>query len=131
MVDKTVEQLEERVKTLMKERADDPGFPQLSDYDTDEDELNDYFFDQKIVDDPMERAKKTYTVYGLILIMPVVVFSMFPGDEKYLFIGLGIGAVLCLLYYLFQTWRKKRADRRLKESGAGRYVEAVLRFTNP
>ncbi len=131
MVDKSIEQLEERVKEIMKQHAEEPGFPKLSDYDIDEDELNDYFFDQKIIDDPMEKAKKTYTLYGLILIMPVVVFSMFPGDEKYLFISLGIGAVLCLMYYLFQTWRRKQEERKLRESGAARFVDAVLKFTNP
>ena len=127
MVDKSIEELEERVKTLLKEHGDEPGFPQLSDFDIDEETLNDYFFDQKIVGDPMEAAKKTYTIYGLILIMPVVVFSMFPGDEKYLFIGLAIGALLCLCFYLFQNWRKKRHERALRESGAGRFVEAVLK----
>ena len=130
MVDKSIEELEERVKALVKENAAKFGFPKMSDYDIDEDALNDFFFDQKIIADPMETAKKTYTIYGLILIMPVVVFSMFPGDEKYLFIGLAIGALLCLLFYLFQGWRKKRKEQEYRESGAGRYVTAVLEWSS-
>lgn len=131
MVDKQIEQLEAQVKELMQQNAGNQGFPKLSDFDIDEEELDDYFFDRKIVVDPMETAKKTYTLYGLILILPVVAFSLFSSDEKDLFIGLGIGAVLCLLFYLFQSWRRKQQERRLRESGAGRFVDAVLRFTNP
>ena len=108
MVDKSIEELEERVKALVKENAAKFGFPKMSDYDIDEDALNDYFFDQKIIADPMETA----------------------GDEKYLFIGLAIGALLCLLFYLLQGWRKKRKEQAYRESGAGRYVTAVLEWSS-
>ena len=93
-----IEEQEQRVKSAMKEMSAESGFPQLSDYGITEEEVSDYFFDQRVESGTAVDAKKQYTIYSIILIMPVVVLSAFANGTKWLLVGVGIGLVLCGIY---------------------------------
>ena len=123
-----IDEQEQRVKSAMKEMSAESGFPQLSDYGITEEEVSDYFFDQRVESGTAVDAKKQYTIYSIILIMPVVVLSAFANGTKWLLVGVGIGLVLCGMYFSgTRIWANHQERRRLSSAPA-RYIAAVEAF---
>lgn len=125
-----IEEQEQRVKTAMKDHSGENGFPLLSDYDTTEEEVSDYFFDLRVAPDLQQDAKKRYTIYSIILIMPVVVLSAFANGTKWLLLGVGTGLVLCGIYYCGTRMWDNYQERKRMASAPARYIAAVEAFLN-
>ena len=117
------------IKTAVKEHHDDPDFPKMSDYDTDEDEVKDFLFDSQVIEEgTMETEKKRLTRIGIIFVIPVAIMACFTFDAKLrLLIGVCGGIVACTLYLLGEKAYQHHQDKKLAASGPARYCDAVLK----
>ena len=95
-----LEQRELAVRRAIAKYRDEPDFPKFEDYGGSDELLDDYFYAQT-PQGTMEDEKRKFTIFGVLLIVPVAVMSFFFRDVMELLYGLLIGGVLSALYYLY------------------------------
>lgn len=127
-MDIIIDDFEHSVTDKMQQNKENPHFPQLETYGITEEELNDYLFDKQAIIDADADLRKKYTIYGFLLIFPVIVAQAFVNGALPLLMSLGGGACLCGIYFvaskLVRHWRLKRISTPQLE----RFVNDVLAF---
>lgn len=123
-----------RVEQTIERHAADPGFPQMDAYGVTREALDSYLFDCQAILDAGGSARSRYTVCGVLIVLPVIVLSAIPEQQRPLgewailwAVGVGLllfGVYLCALR-LVATARRRRLDR--DEPACARYVADVMR----
>ena len=131
-----LEQRELAVRRAIAKYRNEPDFPKFEDYiiiktvgltKTFKGSIHDYFYAQT-PQGTMEDEKRKFTIYGVLLIVPVAVMSFFFRDVMELLYGLLIGGVLSALYYLYLRNREKRRWQRFEDAQIEKYIEEVLKY---
>ena len=119
-------QKEKRLRLLIARNRTNPDFPKPEDFNTTEEDLDEYLYRLNPNNDLMQTQKKHLTIMGLLLIIPMGVLSIFMKNELALIFGLIIGITLCAAYYFTSRSMEKNKLQRLEKSGVQAYIEAVL-----
>lgn len=119
------ENIEQKVRRAIAMHRNDENFPNIEDYGGSEDLLDDYFY-EKTATGSLEQDKKKYTLYGLFLIVPIAVFSIFFQDIKALIFGLLTGGLLCFGLRLLLRWKKARRERLFRDCHIEEFIQDVL-----
>lgn len=122
-----LEKREDLVRRAIAKYRNEPDFPQFEDYGGDEDLLDDYFYLQT-PQGSMEEEKRKFTIYGVLIIVPIAVVSFFFRDITGLLMGVLIGGVLSGLYYLFLKSKANKRWRRFEKANIEKYIEDVLQY---
>lgn len=120
--------MEHRVRKIIYEHSQDPGFPRLEDYGVTEDEFGDYLFYKQAVIDNAESLRKKYTIYSIIFFIPFVVAAFGETTATNALIAGGCGIVLCGIYYLITILIQKWRMSRLNNEAIERYIADVMKF---
>ena len=123
-----LDDMEHRVRKVIAEHRDDEGFPQLENYGVSEEQFDDYMFYKQAIIDDVDSLRKKYTIYSTIFIIPFVVIAFYETTVKNMFIAIGWGIVLCVLYYLLTIVIHKVRMRRLNNEAIERYIADVMKF---
>ena len=114
---------EQRVSSKIRVESGFPGFPQPEQYNLTKTEIADYLLDKQAILDSM----------GVMIVLPVVVFSAFPqkdmpGGNWAIFVALAIGLCLAGLVKLLTKLRIKHRLKSMADERIDRYIEDVLNF---
>ena len=126
-----IDDMEHQVRKIIAQNREVAGFPQLDDYGVSEDEFDDYLFYKQAVIDDVDSLRRKYTVYSVIFILPFVVISFYKTSVTNCLIAMGIGFVLCILYYLLTILVHKIRMSRLNNEAIERYIADVMKFKAP
>ena len=79
------------------------GFPQMEEAGITREELDDFLFEVQSALDSEGSQKAQLTKYGIVAVLPIIIFSAFPenmlpGRGYALYLGIGIGLLLALLW---------------------------------
>ncbi len=110
---------EHRIKRQMEEYAGVTGFPSLDDFGATQAQLDDYLFDYQAALDSEGTARAQQTLYGIIIVIPVIILSAFPSDSlPYsntsmnllvgIFCGLLIAALIKLIRVVVRLYRMNK-----------------------
>ena len=108
---------EHAVNSKIEEGAGVPGFPDPEDYGLSDDEVRDYVYDKQRVLDRGEERRKSLVVPGIILVMPVIILSGFGNSTTILFIGVALGIVFTMLYFIIMNAFDKSQLKKLEVLG--------------
>ena len=126
ITDETVSIIQSSIKAFQKQ----PDFPKKEEYGIDDEELDDFLFDSRVIEEvTMETEKKRLTRLGVIFVIPVAIMAMFTFDTKLrLLIGVAGGIVACTVYLLIEKAIQLHNDKKRASCGAARYCDAVLQY---
>ena len=118
------------INSSIKVYDNQPGFPKKEDYGIDDEVLDDFLFDSRVIEEvTMETEKKRLTRLGIIFVIPVAIMAMFTFDTKLrLLIGVAGGIVACTIYLLAEKAIQTYQDKKRAASGPARYCDAVLQY---
>lgn len=126
ITDETVSIIQSSIKAFQEQ----PDFPKKEEYGIDDEELDDFLFDSRVIEEvTMETEKKRLTRLGVIFVIPVAIMAMFTFDTKLrLLIGVAGGIVACTVYLLIEKAIQLHNDKKRASCGAARYCDAVLQY---
>ena len=118
---------EQRVSSKIRVESGFPGFPHTKT------EIADYLLDKQAILDSAGSQRTQYTIMGVMIVLPVVVFSAFPqkdmpGGNWAIFVALAIGLCLAGLVKLLTKLRIKHRLKSMADKRIERYIEDVLNF---
>ncbi|MBR5688810.1 MAG: hypothetical protein IKX36_12780 [Prevotella sp.] len=118
------------IRSSIKAYQEQPDFPKKEEYGIDDEELDDFLFDSRVIEEvTMETEKARLTRLGIIFVIPVAIMAMFTFDTKLrLLIGVAGGIVACSIYLLIEKAIQIHHDKKRASSGAARYCDAVLQY---
>ena len=127
-----IDDFEHRVKRLIDRHDGEGGFPTCRRSGSAE-QLNGYLFDKQAILDMEGTARQQYTVAGILIVLPVLVVSAIPGNSHFLnewglFIGIGVGLVLCLIEKLAMALARHIRLRRLADPKLEAYIGEVMKW---
>lgn len=135
MLEVDTNDFQHRVERLIRDHKNDDGFPQLTDYEILEDELDDYLFDYQAILDSKGSERSRYTIALFLIALPVIVMSAFPEESLpwggwSILVAVGIGLGLFFLYLGIQKAILKGRATRLnaERKKVKQYVDDVLKF---
>lgn len=129
-----VEDYQQRMSRLIDAGKSETGFPVPEDYGLTYKEVTDYLYDKQEALDSMGSPRSRYTLYGVLIVMPVIVASAFPEEQMLggarwgLFVAIGIGLLLALLVTLLLNWVRHIKVRRVTDERMEEYLNAVEKF---
>lgn len=88
--------------------------------------MDDYLYLLNPRRDHMEEQKRHLTIMGILMVVPVGVFSVFLRQESALFAGMAIGLLLCICYHFMVKSRLRSKITKFEKGGVKAYIEAVL-----
>ena len=124
---------EHSVTNKIRDYGEEPDFPRLEDFGVSREELSGYLFDKQAIIDSRGSEKSRYTIYGILMVIPILVQAAFP-DEKLPFgeltilLSIGIGLLLALLYRVVMEAVIKLKLRRLNDERIEQYIAKVLAY---
>ena len=118
------------IRSSIKAYDNQPEFPKKEEYGIDDEELDDFLFDSRVIEEvTMETEKKRLTRLGIIFVIPVASMAMFTFDTKLrLLIGVAGGIVACTIYLLAEKAIQIYQDKKRAASGAARYCDAIWQY---
>lgn len=128
---------EHRVASAIEHHGDEDGFPQMETYGVTRGQLDDYLFDYQAILDSEGSLRAQQTTYGIIAVIPVIVFSAFPQDSlpwkspaATVLAAVGVGVLVALgVKVIRMTMKKARLSRhRAADASITAYVDAVIHF---
>lgn len=119
---------EHMVTGIMESYKDNPDFPRTEEYGTTDEEVRDYVYDKQRILDREEERSKNLVVPGIILVMPVIILSGFGNGVVLLLLGVFIGVVLMLAYFMLMNASDKRRLKKMYDSRIEEYIKAVIGF---
>lgn len=106
-----------------------PSFPSLEDYHITSSDLDDYLFDKQAILDKNADLRTTYTVWGILIVLCIVIMSFFISNNTVsLFTGIGIGVVCCIIYEMLKRMIKSIRLKRLANPQIDKYINDVLSY---
>lgn len=130
---------EHRVNQLMAKHRQAPAFPQMEAMGVTRASLDDYLFEYQSVLDSEGTLRSQQTLYGIIMVLPVIVLSAFPQRSlpwpaglpsilAAVAIGAGIAAAVKGVRTLVR--RSRLARLRREHAAEAAFVAAVMDFDN-
>ncbi len=112
---------EHRIKRQMEKHGGEMTFPKLEDIGFTRAQLDDYLFDYQAVLDSEGSKRSQQTLYGIIVVLPVIALSAFPikslpvrNYTVALLLGVAIGLVLAAFIKLIRVMIKAIRLSRLR-----------------
>lgn len=127
-MDIIIDDFEHSVTDKMAANQDNPRFPKLEDYGLERDELDSYLFDKQAILDSDADLRKKYTIYGFLLICPVIVAQAFVNGALPLLMSLAGGACLCGVYWAVAKIVRKIRLKHIGTPQLEKFVADVLAF---
>ena len=124
-----------RIENAISRHYDEEDFPKMDSFDVERNELSDYLFDKQAILDSEGTERSRYTIYGIIMVIPIVVVAAIPDKslpygKMTVLIAILIGIILCVAFRLVQktliNLRIGKLDTRKKECKS--YADAVGAF---
>lgn len=117
--------------------SESDGFPSMVEHAIERKIVEDYLYEyQRILDSPGSQ-KAQLTKYGIIAVIPILIFSAFPENmlpwgKWSLIVGIMIGLAIALLLKVLSMLRVRMALRQLRRDNPvpATYVDLVNDFTN-
>lgn len=122
---KGTEDIEQKVRRAVGMHRNDDSFPKIEDYGGSEELLDDYFYTRSYKGG-VEEQKKSYTIYGILLVVPLAVAFYFFKDIMALVLGFSVGGGLCLRFQLFLRMKAARKERKFREARIEEFIGDVL-----
>lgn len=128
-----LDDFEHRVTRIIEEHEGDSLFPKLEDFHITEENFADYIFEkQRILDFGRDR-KTRYTVWGILIVLPVLFIDAFPHEqlpwgELSFFAAILFGIMLCAAYELLVWVIRMVRLRRWHDPQMERYIQKVLHY---
>jgi hypothetical protein len=125
-----INDFEHKVTNVIKEHGNEPSFPKMDDYGFTSKELDDYLFDKQALLDKKDERKKKYTIPAMVFLIPILVLSALPSFEgtNALFVGMGLGFVFLLIYFVFCKIMDKNKMRSLYNQNIEKYIKDIFKF---
>ena len=108
------------------------GFPQMEEAGITREELDDFLFEVQSALDSEGSQKAQLTEYGIVAVLPIIIFSAFPenmlpGRGYALYLGIGIGLLLALLWkgLSMLSVRHRISNLRRNNEAAAGYADKV------
>ena len=108
------------------------GFPQMEEAGITREELDDFLFEVQSALDSEGSQKAQLTKYGIVAVLPIIIFSAFPenmlpGRGYALYLGIGIGLLLALLWkgLSMLSVRHRISNLRRNNEAAAGYADKV------
>ena len=108
------------------------GFPQMEEAGITREELDDFLFEVQSALDSEGSQKAQLTKYGMVAGLPIIIFSAFPenmlpGRGYALYLGIGIGLLLALLWkgLSMLSVRHRISNLRRNNEAAAGYADKV------
>ncbi len=117
---------EKRLRQLIARNRTNPSFPHPEDFDTSEEDMDDYLYLMNPHRDQMAEQRKHLTIMGMLMVIPIGLMSLFLKYELALLSGVAIGLLLCVGYHFMVKNMARRKATALEDSGVRAYIEAVL-----
>ena len=127
-MEQILDDMEHRVRKVIADHREDPGFPKIEDYGVSEEDFDDYMFYKQAIIDDVDSLRKKYTIYSVIFIIPFVVMAFFDTTVTNLLIALAGGFVLCAIYYVITIIINRVRMSRLNNESIERYIADVMKF---
>ena len=127
-MEQILDDMEHRVRKVIADHREDPGFPKIEDYGVSEEDFDDYMFYKQAIIDDVDSLRKKYTIYSVIFIIPFVVMAFFDTTVTNFLIALAGGCVLCAIYYVITIIINRVRMSRLNNESIERYIADVMKF---
>ena len=127
-MEQILDDMEHRVRKVIADHREDPGFPKIEDYGVSEEDFDDYMFYKQAIIDDVDSLRKKYTIYSVIFIIPFVVMAFFDTTVTNFLIALAGGFVLCAIYYVITIIINRVRMSRLNNEAIERYIADVMNF---
>ena len=127
-MEQILDDMEHRVRKVIADHREDPGFPKIEDYGVSEEDFDDYMFYKQAIIDDVDSLRKKYTIYSVIFIIPFVVMAFFDTTVTNFLIALAGGFVLCAIYYVITIIINCVRMSRLNNESIERYIADVMKF---
>ena len=108
------------------------GFPQMEEAGITREELDDFLFEVQSALDSEGSQNAQLTKYGIVAVLPIIIFSAFPenmlpGRGYALYLGIGIGLLLALLWkgLSMLSVRHRISNLRRNNEAAAGYADKV------
>jgi hypothetical protein len=129
----TINDYQHQITSIIKYHSDEEGFPKSEDYGFTIPQLDDYLFEKQAILDSEGETKTQYTIYGVLIVAPVIVFSAFPdeslpGGSNAIFIALALGLILAFLYKLLRKTIINVKLKKLYDTDKERYIDDIKSF---
>ncbi len=128
---------EHRIAQIIEHHGDEEGFPQMEHYGVAREGLDDFLSAYQDILDSEGTQRQQLTLYGIIVVMPVIVLSAFPEQSlpwggNSLIVGIAMGLALALIAkgvrMLVTHYRLSHLKR--EQSACAHYAEAVNQYIN-
>lgn len=127
-MDIIIDDFEHSVTDKIARNKDNHLFPQMEKYGITNDELSDYLFEKQAILDSDADLRKKYTIYGFLLIVPVIVAQTFVNGALPLLISLAVGACLSGAYWIVSRLIRKWKLKRISTPELVKYIDDVLAY---
>lgn len=124
---------EHMVSNKILAHCKEDGFPAIENYGITKSDLETYLFEKQALMDSHSNEKVRYTVWGILIVIPVVVLDCFPhkslpwGDWS-IYFGIAIGIVLCLMYEVVSRFIYHRKLTGHYSEKIEKYISDVLNY---
>lgn len=124
---------EHKVKHKIEANEANTDFPKISNYNLTEKQLDDYLFDKQAILDSEGSLKTQYTIFGILIVLPILVLSAIPDNllpwgKWSLFVGIGIGLLLAITVKLLIKLSIKARLSKLRDDDIEHYIDDVLNY---
>jgi hypothetical protein len=116
----------------IEHHSGEAGFPQMEEAGITREELDDFLFEVQSALDSEGSQKAQLTKYGIVAVLPIIIFSAFPenmlpGRGYALYLGIGIGLLLALLWkgLSMLSVRHRISNLRRNNEAAAGYADKV------
>ncbi|MDY4409336.1 MAG: hypothetical protein SPE56_00675 [Prevotella sp.] len=116
----------------IEQHSGEAGFPQMEEAGITREELDDFLFEVQSALDSEGSQKAQLTKYGIVAVLPIIIFSAFPenmlpGRGYALYLGIGIGLLLALLWkgLSMLSVRHRISNLRRNNEAAAGYADKV------
>lgn len=134
MTDDILNDYEHAVNRKIEENADKADFPKMEAYDIKKEDFDNYLFNKQAILDSNTNEKVRYTIWGILIAIPVLVLDAFPheelpwGEDLSLFVGIGAGVVFCVCYQIIMGAVKRYRLSHQRDEQMERYIADVMGY---
>lgn len=126
---KEINDWEHQISNHIEQYKDRKNFPSIDQYHITQEDFEDYLFNkQAAMDKYDEDEKKKYTIWGILVVIPIVVLSFYSESVTFQLLGVGIGIVLCIIYEIFRRCLCILRLKRLYNKDIETYIFDIMNF---
>lgn len=132
-MDNILDDYEHLVTRTLEAHQGESLFPKLEDFHLTRRQLDDYLFEKQVILDFGTDAKTRYTVWGILIVLPVLIIDAFPHETlpwgDYSFFGaILFGVMLCAVYSLLVWVIRQVKLKRQSDPNIERFIQKVLHY---